>query len=117
MQLPTNSKFALALALAVAPLASHAQQQPAPQSLTLKASPDEIEVLTFYQGEFDRPTFSLWGQRLPCGIDLDKWAQTRCGGNRRWIFKPVTDGISGNRCGYQGFALVCFNPAPVPSGR
>ena len=36
-------------------------------------------------------------------------ALARCGGKRRWIYKPATNAESGNRCGYRGFALVCFN--------
>ena len=48
------------------------------------------------------------GPRLACGVSLDEWAQARCG-KRRWIYKPVTDAMSGNKCGYRGFALVCIN--------
>ncbi len=89
-------RFALALTLALAPGAAS------------RAGQDEVEVSTFYQGEFDRPTYSLWGPRLACGINLDEWANARCRG-RRAIYRPVTDSVGGNRCGYQGFALVCFN--------
>jgi hypothetical protein len=99
MQPTLGIRFALGIALTFAHSAAVEAQS---------MSPDEVEVSTFYQGEFDRPTFSLWGPRLACGVPLDEWAQSRCG-KRRWIYKPVTDGVSGNRCGYRGFALVCFN--------
>jgi hypothetical protein len=103
MQLSFAIRFALVITLAFAPGAASVRAQQ-----SIQRPPDEVEVSTFYTGEFDRPTFSLWGPRLPCGTSIDEWAQARCG-NRRWIYKPVTDGVSGNRCGYRGFALVCFN--------
>jgi hypothetical protein len=108
MQVSFAFRLALTLVLALAAGAASVLAQSATQYPALRAGEDEIEVSTFYQGEFDRPTFSAWGPRLPCGVSLDEWAQTRCG-KRRWIYKAVTDGVSGNRCGYRGFALVCFN--------
>jgi hypothetical protein len=108
MQLSCASQFALTVVLALAACTPSVLAQSPAQSPLLKVGEDEIEVSTFYQGEYDRPTFSLWGPRLACGVSLDEWAQTRCG-KRRWIYKPVTDGMSGNKCGYRGFALVCFN--------
>jgi len=100
MQISFALRFTIVLVAALAPGTASVQAQ--------KAADDEVEIMTFYQGEFDRPTFSLWGPRLPCGISLEEWAQARCG-KRRWIYKPVTDGVSGNRCGYRGFALVCLS--------
>jgi hypothetical protein len=68
----------------------------------------DVQIYTFYQGEFDRPTFSLWGQRIDCGTDLDQYNRARCGPDRKPFLRPATDGISGNRCGFRGFALACI---------
>jgi hypothetical protein len=116
MQTPLVLRLVLALTLldAAGSAAVRAQspaqvaRPPAPTP-PLQAGDDELEVSTFYQGEFDRPTYSLWGPRLACGIDLNAWAYARCGGKRRWLYKPATNAESGNRCGYRGFVLVCFN--------
>jgi len=102
------------VAAGVASARAQSATQAPPQSGTqapplLKAGDDEVEVSTFYQGEFDRPTYGLWGPRLACGIDLNAWALARCGGKRRWIYKPATNSESGNRCGYRGYVLVCFS--------
>jgi hypothetical protein len=111
MQTPLVLRLILALTLvAAAAFAAVRAQAPAPApNVPLRAGDDDVEVSTFYQGEFDRPTYSLWGPRLACGIDLNAWALARCGGKRRWLFKPATNAESGNRCGYRGFVLVCFN--------
>jgi hypothetical protein len=108
MQCSLAFRFALTLMLVLVAGVASVWAQSTAQVPALKADEDEVEVSTFYQGEFDRPTYSLWGPRLACGVDLNAWAQTRCG-KRRWIYKPVTNAESGNRCGYRGFALVCFN--------
>jgi hypothetical protein len=102
-------RFVLTLMLFLAAGLASVRAQSTAQAPPLKADDDAVEVSTFYQGEFDRPTYSLWGPRLACGVDLNAWALARCGGKRRWIYKPVTNAESGNRCGYRGFALVCFN--------
>jgi hypothetical protein len=109
MQLFFALRFALTFLLVLLAGFASVWAQPTSQVPSLKAAEDEVEVSTFYQGEFERPTYSLWGPRLACGVDLDGWAQARCGGKRRYIIKPVTNAESGNRCGYRGFALVCFN--------
>jgi hypothetical protein len=108
MQLSSVFRFAITLTLFLAADFTSVRAQSTAQAPLQKADDNDVEVSTFYQGEFERPTYSFWGPRLPCGIDLNGWAMQRCGG-RRWIYKPVTNAESGNRCGYRGFALVCFN--------
>lgn len=99
MRLSFRIAIVLVLALTLAPRLSVAQGR--------MEADKEVDVYTFYQGEFDRPTFSLWGPRLDCGISWESLAAARCAG-RPWTVKPVTDLLSGNRCNYRGYALVCF---------
>jgi hypothetical protein len=63
MQLPFVFRLALTLMLFLGAGLVSVRPQPTAQAPLLKTAEDEVEVSTFYQGEFDRPTYSLWGPR------------------------------------------------------
>ena len=75
MRFSSHFQFALRLLLVLATgvYTVLAQTQAPPP---MRVPDDTIEVIPFYQGEFDRADFNLLGQRLPCGINLDERALT-----------------------------------------
>jgi hypothetical protein len=101
-----QSRFALRLSLALVAALTPGASALAQGQPSQRVPDSEVEIVTFYSGEFDRPTFSLWGPRIGCA-DPEAYARTRCGG-RRYAFKAVTDAVAGNKCGYRGYVAVCF---------